>query len=105
MCRGGAQHCGAAERAPLITSLFELGISFLTCVVVRRLTDPLCQHLAELPVDPRLGKALLASGELGCAEEVLTIVALLSVQSVWLSPHGQRKALDAAKSKSGRFPG
>ena len=65
-----------------------------------RLTDPLGQHLAELPVDPRLGKALLASGELGCAEEVLTIVALLSVQSVWLSPHGQGKALDAAKSKS-----
>lgn len=74
-------------------------------MVLCRLTDPLGQHLAELPVDPRLGKALLASGELGCAEEVLTIVALLSVQSVWLSSHGQRKALDAAKSKSAKFPG
>ncbi len=50
-------------------------------------------------MDPMLGRALLASGELGCSEEVLTIVALLSVQSVWLSPHGQHKALDAAKSK------
>lgn len=50
-------------------------------------------------MDPRLGRALLASGELGCAEEVLTVVALLSVQSIWLSPHGQRKALDTAKSK------
>ncbi len=69
-----------------------------------RLTNPLGQHLAELPVDPRLGRALLASGELGCAEEVLTIVALLSVQSVWLSPKGQRKALDAAKSKSVTTP-
>ena len=74
----------------------QKGMLVLPC----RLTDPLGQHLAELPVDPRLGKALLASGELGCAEEVLTIVALLSVQSVWLSPHGQRKALNAAKSKS-----
>ena len=86
-------------------SVFEQGISFLSCMVLCRLTDPLGQHLAELPLDPRLGKALLASGELGCAEEVLTIVALLSVQSVWLSSHGQRKALDAAKSKSAKFPG
>ena len=50
-------------------------------------------------MDPRLGRALLASGELSCAEEVLTVVALLSVQSIWLSPHGQRKALDTARSK------
>ena len=64
-----------------------------------RLTEPLGQHLAELPLDPRLGKALLASGDLGCSDEVLTIVALLSVQSIWLSPHGQRRALDAAKGK------
>ena len=66
---------------------------------MHRLTEQHGHHLAELPVDPRLGKALLASGDLGCSDEVLTIVALLSVQSIWLSSHGQRRALDAAKSK------
>jgi len=40
--------------------------------------DLLGKYMAEMPVDPRLGKAVLASGKLGCVEEVLSIVALLS---------------------------
>lgn len=64
-----------------------------------RLSRPVGRHLAELPVDPRLGRALLASGELGCSEEVATIVAMLSVQSVWGSARGERKPQEAAKDK------
>ena len=83
----------------MVTSVHDL----LGCAAkvqgMSRLTEPLGQHLAELPLDPRLGKALLALGDLGCSDEVLTVVALLSVQSIWLSPHGQRRALDAAKGK------
>ena len=62
-----------------------------------RLTSPLGAHLAELPVPPMLGKALLVAGELGCAEELLTIAALLSVKSVWAAHAGNRQAVRAAK--------
>lgn len=64
-----------------------------------RLSKPVGQQLAELPVDPRLGAALLASGRLGCSEEVATVVAMLGVHSVWAGARGERKALEAAKAK------
>ena len=56
--------------------------------------------MSELSVDPRLAKAILASaGELACSQEVVTIVALLSVHSVWAGAHGQRKAQNEAKMR------
>ena len=56
--------------------------------------------MSELSVDPRLAKALLASaGELACSQEVATVVAMLSVHSVWAGAHGQRKAQNEAKMK------
>ena len=36
--------------------------------------------LARLPLDPRLGRMLIAADELGCVREVLVIVAALSIQ-------------------------
>lgn len=64
-----------------------------------RLSKPVGQQLAELPVDARLGAALLASGRLGCSEEAATVVAMLNVHSVWAGARGERKALEAAKAK------
>ncbi|MCH9674684.1 MAG: ATP-dependent RNA helicase HrpA [Gammaproteobacteria bacterium] len=43
-----------------------------------RLT-PLGQRLARLPVDPRIGRMIIAAGEGQCAREVLAIAAALSV--------------------------
>jgi ATP-dependent RNA helicase DDX35 len=63
-----------------------------------KLTNPLGVRMAELPLEPPLAKALLAGAEAGCSEEVATIVAMLSVQSVW-APHGDRRVLDAAKAQ------
>lgn len=34
-------------------------------------------QMAELPLDPVLARMLLASGEMGCTAEVLTVVAML----------------------------
>ena len=50
-----------------------------------KLTSPLGTRLAELPLEPQLGKALLVSGELGCVEEMLTVASYPQVQSVWES--------------------
>jgi len=63
-----------------------------------KLTNPLGVRMAELPLEPPLAKALLAGAEAGCAEEVATIVAMLTVQSVW-APHGDRRIVDAAKAR------
>ena len=62
---------------------------------LRRLTKPIGERLAELPLDPRLGRALLASADLGCAQEVAAICAILSVQSIWFAGHGQTALLEA----------
>ena len=65
-----------------------------------RLTRPLGFNMSELPVDPRLARALVAStGSLACSQEVATIVALLGVQHIWGAGRGQWKALDAAKAR------
>ncbi|VEG73751.1 ATP-dependent RNA helicase HrpA [Actinomyces slackii] len=59
-----------------------------------RLTD-IGRRLARLPIDPRLGRMLLEAGELGCAGEVLVIVAALSIQDVRERPADRQEASDA----------
>ena len=64
-----------------------------------RLTAPLGTRLAELPLEPQLGKALLASDALGCVSEMLTIAAYLQVAHVWQSSRGRQRALDEARDR------
>lgn len=62
-----------------------------------RLARPLGAQMADLPLDPVLARMLLAAGQMGCTAEVLTVVAMLSVQSVW-APGGRRE-VDEAKAR------
>lgn len=59
----------------------------------RQLTT-LGKRLARLPIDPRLGRMLLASADEGCVSEVLTIVSALSVQDPRERPFEKRQAAD-----------
>ncbi|MFK7852874.1 MAG: ATP-dependent RNA helicase HrpA [Granulosicoccus sp.] len=59
----------------------------------RELT-PLGKQLARLPIDPRLGRMLLASADEGCVSEILTIVSALSVQDPRERPFDKRQAAD-----------
>ena len=59
----------------------------------RKLT-PLGRRLARLPIDPRLGRMLLASANEGCVSEVLTIVSALSIQDPRERPFDKRQAAD-----------
>ena len=43
-------------------------------------------QMAEFPLEPALAKMLMMSVNLGCSDEVLTIVAMLSVQNVFYRP-------------------
>ncbi len=60
----------------------------------RELTE-LGARLARLPIDPRLGRMLLAAADEGCVNEVLTIVSALSVQDPRERPHEAREKADA----------
>ncbi|KAG2488343.1 hypothetical protein HYH03_013033 [Edaphochlamys debaryana] len=64
-----------------------------------RLTKDVGLALSALPLEPPLGAALLASRGLGCAEELLTIASLMSVQHVWAPAQGATRALDEAKAR------
>ena len=59
-----------------------------------RLTDT-GRKLADLPVDPRLGRMILAAGRNGCAREVLIITAALAIQDPRERPADARDAADA----------
>ena len=52
------------------------------------------RQLARLPLDPRIGRMLLASAELGCLTELLVIASALSVQDPRERPLEQRQAAD-----------
>ena len=58
-----------------------------------RLTDT-GRKLAELPIDPRLGRMILAAGPNGCVREVLIITAALAIQDPRERPADAREAAD-----------
>eukprot|EP00037_Helgoeca_nana_P017478 m.165691 g.165691 ORF g.165691 m.165691 type:complete len:687 (-) comp24011_c0_seq1:224-2284(-) len=57
------------------------------------------RRLAQFPVDPCLARAVLAAVDLGCTEEILSVVALLSVENVFYTPQSRRDEADAARRR------
>ena len=57
------------------------------------------RDLARLPIDPRLGRMLLEAQRLGCASEVLVIVAALSIQDVRERPAEHQGTADASHAR------
>jgi len=56
------------------------------------------RRMAEFPLDPMMARALLASEEHGCSEEMASIMAMLSVQgSLFYRPKDRRVQADAAR--------
>ncbi len=60
---------------------------------------PLGADLARLPIDPRVGRMILAAREENVLEEVLIIAAALSVQDPRERPMEQTQAADAAHAQ------
>ncbi|MFC0041645.1 ATP-dependent RNA helicase HrpA [Actinomadura rayongensis] len=59
----------------------------------KRLTET-GRRLAQLPIDPRLGRMVLAADANGCVREVLVIAAALSIQDPRERPADQQQAAD-----------
>lgn len=52
------------------------------------------RKMAQFPIDPSLSKILIKSSELGCSEEILTIVSMLSVETVFFRPRDKQEEAD-----------
>jgi len=57
------------------------------------------RHMVEFPLEPALAKMLLAGAAMGCGNEILTIVSMLSVPSVFFRPPDRAEESDAAREK------
>merc|ERR1712032_1378503 len=63
------------------------------------LSQPLGEQMSELPIHPTLAKMLLSSGEMGCSQEIVTIIAMLQVENVFVYNPGQADKAKIAKRK------
>ncbi|KZV86598.1 P-loop containing nucleoside triphosphate hydrolase protein [Exidia glandulosa HHB12029] len=57
------------------------------------------RKMSEFPMEPSMAKMLIVSVEYGCSAEMLTIVAMLSVPSVFYRPKERMEEADAAREK------
>uniref|UniRef100_T1IZ17 RNA helicase n=1 Tax=Strigamia maritima TaxID=126957 RepID=T1IZ17_STRMM len=55
--------------------------------------------MSSFPVDPCLAKIILASKDLGCTDEILTIISMMSVDSVTCDPTFKKNEAAAARKK------
>ena len=53
--------------------------------------------MAIFPLDPRYIKAIICAEELGCTEEVITIVSMLSGDAIYLNPASKREEAIASR--------
>jgi ATP-dependent RNA helicase DHX8/PRP22 len=63
------------------------------------------RRMAEFPLEPMLAKMLIMSVHLGCSEEILTIVSMISVQNVFYRPKDKQALADAKKAKFNQAEG
>ena len=71
----------------------------LAAVDTRQRVTRLGQKLARLPVDPRIGRMLIAAAETGCLREVVIIAAALSVMDPRERPAEKRQEADEAHAQ------
>ncbi len=75
-------------------TLFELGAIDET----QKVTD-LGRQLARLPVDPRIGRMILAADENSCLAEMLIIAAALEIRDPRERPHEKKGSADEAHAR------
>ncbi|MCL2116833.1 MAG: ATP-dependent RNA helicase HrpA [Planctomycetaceae bacterium] len=97
---------GAVEKFPFIDpprsaaitdgykTLFEIG-----AIDNEKNLTSIGRQLAQLPVDPRIGRMILAANENGALREMLIIAAALEIQDPRERPHELQEKADAAHQK------
>ncbi|MCJ1349455.1 DEAH-box RNA helicase prp16 [Peltigera leucophlebia] len=60
---------------------------------------PMGKRMTAFPMDPSLAKLIITSEDYGCSDEMVTIVSMLSVPSVFYRPKERQEESDAAREK------
>ena len=81
----------------MLTALEELYA--LSALDDEGLLTRLGRKMADFPMEPALAKVLIYSVDMGCSDEILSIVAMLSVQTVFYRPKEKQQQADQKKSK------
>ena len=81
----------------MLTALEELYA--LSALDDEGLLTRLGRKMADFPMEPALAKVLIYSVDMGCSDEVLSVVAMLSVQTVFYRPKEKQQQADQKKSK------
>jgi HrpA-like RNA helicase len=63
------------------------------------------RQMAGLPVEPMYAVMLLKACELNCAEEALSVVSMLSVESIFYSPRDQKEQAAQSRAKFHAYEG
>ncbi|KAL2229101.1 UNVERIFIED_CONTAM: putative pre-mRNA-splicing factor ATP-dependent RNA helicase DEAH5 [Sesamum indicum] len=63
------------------------------------LLTKLGRKMAEFPLDPPLSKMLLASVDLGCSDEILTIIAMIQTGNIFYRPREKQAQADEKRAK------
>ena len=63
------------------------------------------RRMAEFPLEPSLSKILILSAKMGCSEEILTIVSMLSVDNVFYRPKEKQAQADQKRAKFNQIEG
>ena len=62
------------------------------------------RKMAEFPLEPPMSKMLIASVDLACSEEILTVVAMLSAQNIFYRPKEKQAQARAHSEVLGSTP-
>lgn len=81
----------------MLTALEELYA--LSALDDEGLLTRLGRKMADFPMEPALAKVLIYSVDMGCSDEILSIVAMLSVQTVFYRPKEKQQQADQKKAK------
>lgn len=93
-------HFGFMDPPPMNTMLTALEELYaLSALDDEGLLTRLGRKMADFPVDPSLAKALVYSVDLGCSDEMLTIVSMLNIQTVFYRPKEKQSQADQKKAK------
>ncbi|XP_020581765.1 probable pre-mRNA-splicing factor ATP-dependent RNA helicase DEAH5 isoform X3 [Phalaenopsis equestris] len=63
------------------------------------LLTKLGRKMADFPLDPPLSKMLLASVDLGCSDEILTIIAMIQTGNIFYRPREKQAQADQKRAK------
>ncbi|KAJ0114712.1 tp-dependent rna helicase dhx8 [Diaporthe amygdali] len=93
-------HFGFMDPPPMNTMLTALEELYaLSALDDEGLLTRLGRKMADFPVDPSLAKGLVYSVDLGCSDEMLTIVSMLNIQTVFYRPKEKQSQADQKKAK------